>query len=143
VPRYDNTLRLYDAPLHWSQPQPQPQPPLATAAAGATAERAAAPSGAEAAAGGALECLHRLAGHKNRHWPIKSSIFVGHDYVRGAALRRWAEGGAAFDGPDEREPVHVPSTVHETAVVATGSTDHHAYVFDIGVSLSPSPSPQP
>ena len=87
--RYDNTLRLYDAPLHWSQPQPQPQQPLAAAAAGAPAERAAAPSGAEPA-GGALECLHRLAGHKNRHWPIKSSIFVGHDYVRGAAQRRSA-----------------------------------------------------
>ena len=116
--RYDNTLRLYDAPLHWSQPQPQPQQPLAAAAAGAPAERAAAPSGAEPA-GGALECLHRLAGHKNRHWPIKSSIFVGHDYVRGAAQRRWAEGGAAFDASDEREPMHVPSTVHETALLLT------------------------
>ena len=80
MPRYDNTLRLFDAPPHWSQPQP------AAIASAASADRAASP--APPAAPHALQCIHRLAGHKNRHWPIRSSIFVGGEYVRGAAQAR-------------------------------------------------------
>jgi len=122
VNSYDNVLRLYDAPVRGG-----PQPDFE----GCSVQGGTSPSPTryDFVRLEALECIHRLVGHKNRHWPIKSSIFVGHDYVRGAAQRRWAD-SSTFDGTDET--MHQSLTIHETAVVATGSTDHHAYIYDIG-----------
>ena len=128
VNSFDNTLRLYHPPLLGA-------PPGGGGGSGGANGGPPAAGPADAPSPDAplpgLECVHRLAGHKNRNWPIKSSIFVGHDYVRGAAQRRGAHEAAAFDGADDAAS-HNPLTIHETAVVATGSTDHHAYLFDVG-----------
>eukprot|EP00300_Choanocystis_sp_HF-7_P027713 c32918_g1_i1.p1 GENE.c32918_g1_i1~~c32918_g1_i1.p1 ORF type:complete len:473 (+),score=61.65 c32918_g1_i1:69-1421(+) len=64
--------------------------------------------------------MHTLRGHRNRNWPIQSSIFQGRLYRRtaeGAGL--W--GNALLDGRD----------VASCLLVATGSADNEARIFDI------------
>ena len=89
VNSYDDTLRVYDAALQQpfattDGPGPRSTPHHDEARVLHTARQVGVRHG--------LECIHRLAGHRNRHWPIKSSIFVGHDYVRRASLIETSSG---------------------------------------------------
>lgn len=89
-------------------------------------------------------CLHALVGHRNRSYPIRSAMRVGAEYARGGpAARRAAvvdvsthddddrRGVGGFVAADAASAAPAPS-VHSTVLLATGSADGDACVFDIG-----------
>ena len=79
-----------------------------------------------------MECLYRLGGGlQSRNWPIRSSIFVG---AEAALPRRTTSvesrgGEEAADDDDEAAP---PPSIQRTSLVASGSTDGHLYIYDVG-----------
>eukprot|EP01086_Lenisia_limosa_P010137 TRINITY_DN34095_c0_g1_i1.p1 TRINITY_DN34095_c0_g1~~TRINITY_DN34095_c0_g1_i1.p1 ORF type:complete len:463 (-),score=54.26 TRINITY_DN34095_c0_g1_i1:9-1367(-) len=60
------------------------------------------------------DLLHRCIGHKNRGWPIKSSIFRGRDHKRNT------------------EDNETTSSIHSTVLIASGSANNMAYIYDMG-----------
>ena len=83
-------------------------------------------------------------GLRNRSYPIRSSFYVGADYTRGAT-RRGGTGvvDVGLDGEfDDDRPGHsarpgevaTPASlsVHSSVLLATGSADTDAYLFDVG-----------
>ena len=84
-----------------------------------------------------------------QNWPIRSSFFYGEtcsDYYRAAAGRDPRETvlktGAAvnvFDDEDVDQSAVAEDAirlqkqgVHESFLMATGSADHHVYIYDVG-----------
>ena len=91
-------------------------------------------------------CIHALVGHRNRAYPIKSSFYVGLDFVRGAPARRALVDvdGNGDDGygaerlrlPNTARAVEgalplPPPSVHASVLLATGSADGDAYLYDV------------
>ena len=90
---------------------------------------------------------HALVGHRNRAYPIKSALYVGADYLRGGSARRpqaaqRPDEADADDGFGEDSLPHLagsraadaappPPSVHSSVLLATGSADGDAYVFDV------------
>jgi WD40 repeat protein len=76
------------------------------------------------------QALHSLVGHKNRAYPIRSAIRVGSEYSRAFALRR--ANSASDTGTGGGEAGAVAPSLHSTVLVATGSSDGDAFLFDVG-----------
>ncbi|EGG19968.1 hypothetical protein DFA_07079 [Cavenderia fasciculata] len=77
-----------------------------------------------------MKLLHSLTGHKNKNWPIKSSIFVGKDYSDGPNIKQGGEVKLEDDDDDENRN----EDINQSVLLATGSADYNAYLFDIGFS---------
>lgn len=109
VNSYDNVLRVYD---RYSVTE---QPPLKL---------------------GNLRLVHAINGTRTKNWPIKSSMFQGHDYQH-AVRRRWhksIDGLSANGDFRPRSPEassFQDSSVHDALLLATGSADNFAYIFDV------------
>ncbi|KAL6074290.1 WD domain G-beta repeat [Balamuthia mandrillaris] len=58
-----------------------------------------------------------LTAHKNKNWPIRSSFFVGKDYM--AVSKRTEKGDKRERGP------------HESLLLSTGSADNAAYLYSL------------
>ena len=93
--------------------------------------------------GGYAACIHALVGHRNRSYPIRSSMRVGSEYSRCGAKRRAAVVDTSTYHSDDNHslgtgryhiepPTPVLPTVHSTVLLATGSADGDACVYDIG-----------
>ena len=72
-----------------------------------------------------------LRGHRNQNWPIKSSFFQGTDF-------RWPPAGPGAPEPnpvlsaeDDDAAAIAAKSVDRTLLLATGSADANAYVFDV------------
>jgi COMPASS component SWD3 len=94
---------------------------------------------------GSLQLVHAINGTRTKNWPIKSSLFQGHDYQQ-AVRRRWPkqnDGHPTSGDYRPRSPELISfqdPTVHDALLLATGSADNYAYIFDVSgpsVSLSP------
>jgi len=90
--------------------------------------------------GSDARCIHALTGHRNRSLPIRSAMRVGVDYCRGPSSRR-AHAAVVDSFPNEEaerwgtraEPERpAMPTVHSSLLLATGSADGDAYVYDVG-----------
>ena len=93
-------------------------------------------------------CVHALVGHRNRSYPIRSAMRVGAEFARGSAARRAAVVDVSNHGADDdnrrigggygvvdfEPPAPALPTVHSTVLLATGSADGDAYLFDVGGS---------
>lgn len=110
VNSYDNVLRVYD---RFSVAE---QPPSKL---------------------GALRLVHAVNGTRTKNWPIKSSMFQGHDYQH-AVRRRWHKSNDGLSANGDFRP-RSPETssfqdvasVHDSMLLATGSADNFAYIFDV------------
>ena len=100
-------------------------------------------------------CVYALVGHRNRSYPIRSAMHVGAEYARaGSTARRAAVvdvttshdddgrhlSGGSYHGTDLEL---LAPTIHSTVLVATGSADGDAYVYDIGSSAGACAYPRP
>jgi len=115
VNSYDDTLRVY-SPQQYALP------------VGTSVETEAEPQ--EKPKYCFLESMHQLRGHKNRSWPIKSSVYVGCDYTR---QRRPAVESGLMDATDaaEMDDPAARNSVNTAVLLATGSADTCCYVYDI------------
>jgi COMPASS component SWD3 len=69
-----------------------------------------------------LVLLHSLTGYKNKNWPIKSSFYMGKNFKL----------GNKFIGEIDSEDQLRNETIENSFLIATGSADSFAYIFDIG-----------
>lgn len=69
-----------------------------------------------------LQQVHELTGHKNRNWPIKSSFYSGAEYRGEDSWQEAADGDESNNGDDHAS---------HNKLLATGSADGFAYVFDV------------
>jgi len=95
-------------------------------------------------------CVHALVGgHRNRAYPIRSAFRVGSDYTRANSRvtarasvvdltadnmddrRRYESSSYPADATLEAAESALP-TVQSTVLLATGSADGDAYVYDVG-----------
>ncbi|KAH9553873.1 hypothetical protein CY35_08G035200 [Sphagnum magellanicum] len=85
---------------------------------------------------GSLQLVHAINGTRTKNWPIKSSLFQGHDYQQ-AVRRRWPkqnDGHPTSGDYRPRSPELISfqdPTVHDALLLATGSADNYAYIFDV------------
>jgi COMPASS component SWD3 len=84
--------------------------------------------------GSNLKLVASLTGHKNHNWPIKSSFHLGKDYGRTPP--------SDFDIPtpeaiedtiDKSRHAQREKNVSDRLVLASGSADNYAYLFDLGL----------
>nr|XP_024361079.1 WD repeat-containing protein 5B-like isoform X2 [Physcomitrium patens]XP_024361080.1 WD repeat-containing protein 5B-like isoform X2 [Physcomitrium patens]XP_024361081.1 WD repeat-containing protein 5B-like isoform X2 [Physcomitrium patens]PNR30195.1 hypothetical protein PHYPA_026511 [Physcomitrium patens] len=109
VNSYDNVLRVYD---RYSVTE---QPPLKL---------------------GSLRLVHSINGTRTKNWPIKSSMFQGHDYQQSVRRRRHKSiDGLSANGDFRPRSPEASSfqdaSVHDALLLATGSADNFAYIFDV------------
>ncbi|EFA74906.1 hypothetical protein PPL_11940 [Heterostelium album PN500] len=76
-----------------------------------------------------MKLLHSLTSHKNKNWPIKSSIFVGKDFNDGGNIKRSGEQTKSEEDDDDENKC---DDINQSVLLATGSADYNAYLFDIG-----------
>ena len=92
--------------------------------------------------GGYATCVHALVGHRNRSYPIRSAMRVGAEYSRcGAARRAAVVDACAYHSDDDHsmgtgcyhiEPTtSVMPNMQSTVLLAMGSADSDAYLYDI------------
>ena len=94
--------------------------------------------------------IHALQGVRNRSYPIRSALRVGAEYGRGGRAvqrssvvdtsvgnnsfddddRRRVAGAFMHDGEDGKASAPAP-TVHSTVLLASGSADGDAYLYDV------------
>ena len=80
-------------------------------------------------------------GHKNQNWPIRSAFFHGANFSQYQRNKKGAdssERAAKFDDDAEEQAAAAAAETrqrgaHESLLVATGSADNHAYVFDVSL----------
>ncbi|CAM6097900.1 unnamed protein product [Calypogeia fissa] len=110
VNSYDNVLRVYDKFSVIEQPQMRMT--------------------------GLRHPEHSITGTRTKNWPIKSTLFQGHDYWQ-SVRKRWPR---ELDGLSTNGGSHMRSTdaqlsqdlnVHDALLLATGSADNYAYIFDV------------
>src|SRR5262249_25646679 len=104
--------------------------------------------------GQGLSLLHELRAHKNRNWPIKAAVFRGRSFDPSAAAAALRSGSGSASGrvsapPSNRGPTAADAKSNvgaagenwydRTALVATGSSDQFAFVFDIGTVTGSGP----
>ncbi|XP_063902235.1 uncharacterized protein LOC135121887 [Zophobas morio] len=70
-----------------------------------------------------------LIGHVNKNWPIRSSFFLGKNYEGWPVPANDEQSSQNFENM-----IKNPSqkSVHNTLILATGSADGFAYIFDVG-----------
>ncbi|KAM9988215.1 hypothetical protein ACTFIZ_003560 [Dictyostelium cf. discoideum] len=86
-----------------------------------------------------MSLIHSLTGHKNKNWPIKSSIYVGKDYNQDSVVKRTLGVGKSMndgsksiiDDDDDDDDDEQPD-INQSVLLATGSADYNAYIYDIG-----------
>lgn len=97
------------------------------------------------------ECAHALCGHRNRSYPIRSAIHVGAEYTSSGRTSRprssvvdtysagddarrdlYFMGEGAVGAASSSSASSSGATVHTTVLLATGSADGDAYVYDVG-----------
>eukprot|EP01114_Cavostelium_apophysatum_P020950 TRINITY_DN7171_c0_g1_i1.p1 TRINITY_DN7171_c0_g1~~TRINITY_DN7171_c0_g1_i1.p1 ORF type:complete len:525 (-),score=115.98 TRINITY_DN7171_c0_g1_i1:236-1810(-) len=71
-----------------------------------------------------MNLLYSLTGHKNKNWPIKSAFFMG---------KNWTN---ALSSEKEEDSNSKPADLQSSFIIATGSADMAAYVFDLGNGAS-------
>ncbi|CAG8697215.1 42121_t:CDS:10 [Gigaspora margarita] len=103
VNSYDNLIRIYDRGIE----PPKIQPRL----------------------------IHILKGYKNKGWPIRSSFFLGKDYQYSIAQRTQTKD--IYDEPKQIDSVDnvfydKDKSLEESLLLATGSADPYAYLFNVG-----------
>ncbi|CAG8496086.1 13536_t:CDS:10 [Acaulospora morrowiae] len=81
--------------------------------------------------------IHVLKGYKNKGWPIKSSFFLGREYLY-SATQRATQIKDIFNG-EELQTDSADSVVYEkdkpleaSLLFATGSADPYSYIFNVG-----------
>jgi len=81
-----------------------------------------------------LDLLHSLKGHRNQNYPIKSSFFHGKDHI--SLKSRQLPDLVIDEGAGLKEVDHELETsvkgIDESLLLATGSADRCAYIFDVG-----------
>eukprot|EP01112_Ceratiomyxa_fruticulosa_P015161 TRINITY_DN4430_c0_g1_i1.p1 TRINITY_DN4430_c0_g1~~TRINITY_DN4430_c0_g1_i1.p1 ORF type:complete len:525 (-),score=69.72 TRINITY_DN4430_c0_g1_i1:32-1606(-) len=110
VNSYDNILRIYDRGVGISASKPVAS--LST-----------------------MPLINTVSGHKNKNWPIKSSFFQGRDYqmVQGKAKDTQVGDLKEEDEEDEYDGVKIERSIHESLLIATGSADNCAYIYDVSL----------
>jgi len=79
-----------------------------------------------------IKLLCSLRSHKNSNWPIKSSMFHGNTTQYPAKGFSTDTKSESISPADTKSGSLSPSTLPSIrTLVATGSTDHNAYVFDV------------
>ena len=90
------------------------------------------------------ECIHALVGHRNRSYPIRSALHVGSEYTNRPGSARRSAVVDTYSGADDARVVGgrykvgsdatqaAMPTVHSTVLLATGSADGDACVYDVG-----------
>eukprot|EP01132_Coremiostelium_polycephalum_P009285 gene9285-11381_t len=81
-----------------------------------------------------ITLIHSLTGHKNKNYPIKSSIFVGKDYIYEGSSNSKREHESMKSVEEEDEEDTITEDINQSVLLATGSADYNAYIFDIGYS---------
>jgi len=71
---------------------------------------------------------HSLKGHRNQNWPIKSSFYQGKEYVWHPTVSEGEEKASKEFGDDSDLATR---SVDKTLLLATGSADTNAYIFDV------------
>ncbi|KAK5578832.1 hypothetical protein RB653_008505 [Dictyostelium firmibasis] len=87
-----------------------------------------------------MSLIHSLTGYKNKNWPIKSSIYVGKDHNQdtGNIGKRTSGIGKPMDDDsksmidDDDDDDDQPPDINQSVLLATGSADYNAYIYDIG-----------
>eukprot|EP00026_Physarum_polycephalum_P006216 Phypoly_transcript_06258.p1 GENE.Phypoly_transcript_06258~~Phypoly_transcript_06258.p1 ORF type:complete len:508 (+),score=83.16 Phypoly_transcript_06258:139-1662(+) len=74
-----------------------------------------------------MALIGTFSSHKNQNWPIKSSFFVGKEYQ--STLTQ--EEANSKDEDDEEE---TSIDINASFLIATGSADNNAYIYDVGRS---------
>jgi len=121
VNSYDNVLRVYKRTLGhvWSGKSGEEKTP-------------------EQVKRSKIRLLHELQGHRNQHWPIKSSFFHGADYEIGGLWHQESkahkDSESSDDGADDKEMQSERQTMEESLILATGSAERpgSVYLFDVG-----------
>ena len=140
---WDNVLRVYDRGKllrHFSADAVVS--PAAAGGAGAADEVAKKESSPFT-----ISLLHECRSHRNQAWPIKSSFYMGASYQGKAAYRPAVSfttaddrsgggggppvGGATFPGGAFGGPAPIVD-VSRTVLLASGSADTAAYLYDVG-----------
>ncbi|BFI07828.1 hypothetical protein MPTK1_2g15730 [Marchantia polymorpha subsp. ruderalis] len=109
VNSYDNVLRVYDKFSVIEQPQMRL---------------------------GGLRIVHAINGTRTKNWPIKSTLFQGHDYSQ-SARKRWPreDDGLTTNGDYRLRSTDLQSSedlnVQNSLLLATGSADNCAYIYDV------------
>jgi COMPASS component SWD3 len=115
VNSFDNVLRVYDR---------------GSGIIGGGKEAAERPLGSK------LKLVSSLTGHKNHNWPIKSAFHVGKDYGR-ASFKPASDFDIptteASEDPSDKKHSQREKSVTDRLMLATGSADNHAYLFDLGL----------
>eukprot|EP00005_Dracoamoeba_jomungandri_P013341 CAMPEP_0174268390 /NCGR_PEP_ID=MMETSP0439-20130205/37265_1 /TAXON_ID=0 /ORGANISM="Stereomyxa ramosa, Strain Chinc5" /LENGTH=389 /DNA_ID=CAMNT_0015356529 /DNA_START=96 /DNA_END=1261 /DNA_ORIENTATION=- len=75
-----------------------------------------------------LRLINTLTGHNNKNWPIKSSFFLGKNYGRGERLTGTSIEDIATKQEEKEQGKEM--SVHESFLLATGSAEPNAYIFD-------------
>eukprot|EP00741_Cyanophora_paradoxa_P011214 tig00020554_g10834.t1 len=112
---YDNVLRVYDRGMQ----------PAASASQRALNQTHRAP----------LTLMHSLRGHKNRNWPIRSSFFHGREHRATGKWHSSSKDSSGVPGSADDDVKGGPAqdaSIHTTVLLATGSADPNAYIFDVG-----------
>ncbi|KAL2641342.1 hypothetical protein R1flu_008929 [Riccia fluitans] len=109
VNSYDNVLRVYDKFSVTEQPQMRLS---------------------------GLRLAHAISGTRTRNWPIKSTLFQGHDYWQ-LARKRWPreDDGLSSNGDFRLRSTEIQSSeklnIQDSLLLASGSADHVAYLYDV------------
>ncbi|KAL3695266.1 hypothetical protein R1sor_009342 [Riccia sorocarpa] len=109
VNSYDNVLRVYDKFSVIEQPQMRLS---------------------------GLRLAHAIHGTRTRNWPIRSTLFQGHDYLQ-SARKRWpseddglsSNGDFRLRSSDPQSPQEL--NIQDSLLLASGSADHVAYLYDV------------
>lgn len=92
-----------------------------------------------ASEGDPCELIQAFEGHVNRNWPIRSSLFIGRNFHRARPIpRRATPGPEGVSGPGAGDDDwRWRAALDDTMLVATGSADDTALVFDAGAKPAP------
>lgn len=71
-----------------------------------------------------MKLIGSFSSHKNQNWPIKSSFFVGNKYQ--STLTQDETHSKDEDDDD------VTTDINSSFLIATGSADNNAYIYDVG-----------
>ncbi|KYR03094.1 hypothetical protein DLAC_00586 [Tieghemostelium lacteum] len=92
-----------------------------------------------------MNLSHSLTGHKNKNWPIKSSIFIGKHFDNNSVgsqnlnpslstmIKSNGEELSTKAEEDDDEDL-TTENINQSVLLATGSADYNAYIYDIGYS---------
>eukprot|EP01111_Echinosteliopsis_oligospora_P010178 TRINITY_DN3115_c0_g1_i1.p1 TRINITY_DN3115_c0_g1~~TRINITY_DN3115_c0_g1_i1.p1 ORF type:complete len:297 (-),score=72.75 TRINITY_DN3115_c0_g1_i1:6-896(-) len=76
-----------------------------------------------------MTLMANLSGHKNQTYPIKNSFFVGKNYQSEPQKSKKKE-----EIENKEEEAAVSFDVQDSLLLATGSADNNAYIFNLGSS---------